>query len=73
MVTTTMPPGMPEHFKAACNDHPGLCGAFLVWLAKERRGWLSGRYVSANWDAEELERRRKEIVGKDMLKMRMVV
>lgn len=31
------------------NDDIGLCGGFLTWLTKERRDWLSGRYMSVNW------------------------
>lgn len=73
MVITTPPPGMPESVLQFCQDEPGLCGAFCIWLIKEKREWLSGRYVSANWDIEELERRRTEIVTRDMLKFRMVV
>jgi len=54
-------------------DDVGLCGAFLVWLTKEKREWLSGRYVSANWDVEEREGMKEQIVKGDKLKMRMVV
>jgi hypothetical protein len=45
----------------------------VVWLTKEHRTWLNGRYVSANWDASELEERREEVVSMDKLKMRMVL
>lgn len=55
------------------NDDVGLCGGFLTWLTKEKRQWLSGRYVSVNWDVEELEKRKNEIVGKDLLVMRMTM
>ena len=33
------------------------------------RGFLSGRFVSANWDVEDLVRRREEIVKRDLLKV----
>ncbi|ORY06381.1 hypothetical protein BCR34DRAFT_34565 [Clohesyomyces aquaticus] len=55
------------------SDDPGLAGAFCVWLVKEKREWLSGRYVACNWDVEELEGKRKEIVERDLLKFRMQV
>lgn len=51
----------------------GLYEAFCVWLTKEKREWLSGRYVSANWDINELEKMQKEILDGDKLKFRMVV
>lgn len=75
-VVATMPPpiGMeaPEA-RAMATDDVALCGAFLVWLVKERRGWLNGRYLSANWDVDELEGKKDAIVSEDKLKMRMVV
>lgn len=54
-------------------DTPELAGDFVVWLTKERREWLSGRYVSCCWDVRELEARKQEIVDGDKLKVRMVV
>lgn len=44
-----------------------------VWLSKEKRAWLSGRYISCNWDVEELEGMKQRIVEKDLLKFRMAV
>ncbi|KAF2650407.1 NAD(P)-binding protein [Lophiostoma macrostomum CBS 122681] len=73
MVLTTPPPGLPQSYLETLRDSPGLCGAFLVWLVKERRDWLSGRYLAANWDVEELEALKKEIVRGDKLKFRMVI
>lgn len=74
-IVATMPPpiGMAPEARAWAVDDVGLCGAFLLWLVKERREWLSGRYVSANWDVEELEGKKDVIVSGDQLKMRMVV
>jgi NAD(P)-dependent dehydrogenase (short-subunit alcohol dehydrogenase family) len=54
-------------------DDPRLCGGWLTWLTKEKREWLSGRYLSINWDVEELEMKKEEIVRDDKLKFRMVV
>lgn len=68
-----LPIGMPEGGRSLAIDSPGLCGAFLVWLVRERRDWLSGRYLSANWDVEELEGKREAIVKSDQLKRRMVL
>jgi len=44
-----------------------------VWLAKEPRPCLNGRYVASNWDVDELEGKKDEIVAGDKLKFRMVV
>lgn len=54
-------------------DDEGLAGAFCVWLSSKKRAWLSGRFVSCNWDVEELEEMKDEIVQRDLLKYRMVV
>jgi NAD(P)-dependent dehydrogenase (short-subunit alcohol dehydrogenase family) len=60
-------------WKEVLSDDPGLAGAFCVWLSREKREWLSGRFVSCNWDVEELEARKEDIVKGDLLKFRMVV
>ncbi|KAK4495142.1 hypothetical protein PRZ48_013469 [Zasmidium cellare] len=54
-------------------DDPALCGGFLTWLTKEKRPWLSGRYISSNWDVEELHAKKGQIVEKDLLTFRMQV
>lgn len=72
-VYSTPPPGAPAWLLDHSKDDVGLCGAFLVWLLKEDREWLSGRYMHANWDVSELEAKREEIVSGDKLKFRMVI
>ncbi|KAH7063849.1 putative oxidoreductase ucpA [Paraphoma chrysanthemicola] len=54
-------------------DGPDLSGGFVVWLSAADRSWLNGRYVSATWDVDALEKKRSEIVEGDQLKMKMVV
>lgn len=58
---------------ASGKDSPELCAGMAVWLSKEPRPWLNGRYVAANWDTDELEKKKDEIVEGDKLKFRMVV
>tara|TARA_R110002003_G_scaffold1035_10_gene22127 strand:- start:7480 stop:7692 length:213 start_codon:yes stop_codon:yes gene_type:complete len=55
------------------NDTPDLCGGFVVWLTAKPRTWLAGRYVSATWDVDTLEKMKDEIVKGDKLVVRMVV
>jgi NAD(P)-dependent dehydrogenase (short-subunit alcohol dehydrogenase family) len=64
-----MPVGMHE---LILKDTPELAADTLVNLTAKRREWLAGRYVSVQWDMEELYRREEEIVKGDKLKMRMV-
>lgn len=54
-------------------DTPELAAGFIVWLTKGQRTWLSGRYLSATWDVDELESMKDDIVQNDKLKNRMVV
>ena len=62
-----------EAWKDILADDEGLAGAFCVWLSGERRDWLSGRFVSCNWDVGELAGMRERIVEGDLLKYRMAV
>ncbi|KXS97346.1 hypothetical protein AC578_10747 [Pseudocercospora eumusae] len=65
----------PDVFRPYLKDSPELCGAMCVWLTKngQEKSWLSGRLISANYDADELEARKDEIVAKDALKMRLTL
>ena len=54
-------------------DDISLCGAACVFVSNTRPQFLSGRYVAAAWDFEELEARKHEIETEDKLKFRMVV
>lgn len=58
----------PDSFRPYLTDDVGLCGAFCVWLTKEKRSWLNGRMVSATWDADELLHKREDIESRDLLK-----
>ena len=70
-VKTDVALNMPVYMHSVLNDTPELCADTLVYLAKERREWLAGRYISVEWDMAELERRKEEIVQKDLLKFRL--
>ncbi|KAF2680182.1 NAD(P)-binding protein [Lentithecium fluviatile CBS 122367] len=58
----------PDSFRKYLTDDVGLCGAFLIWLCRERRTWLNGRLLSANWDIDELMERRESVKAGDLLK-----
>ena len=66
---------MPDTLKPIFVDTPELCGDTLVFLAKGRYQWLSGRYINVTWDMPELvsAAKQKQIVDGDMLKVRLVV
>lgn len=61
----------PPHILDMLKDSVDLCGAFCTWLTKDDKSWLSGRLLCANWDVEELQARKEEIVEKDLLKLKL--
>jgi NAD(P)-dependent dehydrogenase (short-subunit alcohol dehydrogenase family) len=72
-IPTELALNMPENMHANLNNTPELAGDTLGWLTKERREWLAGRYVSCNWDVEELESKKDTILKGELLKVRMAV
>lgn len=42
-------------------------------MTAEPRKWLGGRYASATWDIEALEKMKDEIVNGDKLRVKLVV
>lgn len=80
VVATALHPGIvdtdmtKDDFKRFADDTPELVGGIGVWLAGWEgpdRSFLSGRFVDANWDVEDLVARRDEILKKDLLKMNL--
>lgn len=61
---------LPEEMRHVLTDTPELTGDSLVWLSKEQRAWLNGRYVSCTWDMKELEGLRGEIEERELLIIR---
>jgi hypothetical protein len=56
-----------EFFHQFAKDTPRLAGSAVNWLASAQATFLSGRYVSANWDVEEMLMSKEEIVEKNLL------
>ncbi|KAL9084004.1 MAG: hypothetical protein Q9165_008280 [Trypethelium subeluteriae] len=54
-------------------DQPGLPGETIPWLTSKKRDWLAGRYINCQWDMEEFERRKQDVVDGDLLKVRLAV
>jgi NAD(P)-dependent dehydrogenase (short-subunit alcohol dehydrogenase family) len=72
-IKTELALNMPEALHSHLDDTPELPADTIVWLCRERRDWLSGRFINANWDMEELVEKKQEIVDRNLLKFRMVV
>ncbi|KAG0306749.1 hypothetical protein BGZ99_001674, partial [Dissophora globulifera] len=72
-VDTDMARILPTELHAYLVDTPELAADSVAWLTQHRHLWLSGRYVSVNWDLPELMAKKDEIVEGDKLKMRIVI
>lgn len=72
-VPTELALKMPESIHVALTDKPQLAADTITWLTQDRKEWLSGRYISVNWDMPELVSKKDEIVDDDKLKMRIVI
>ncbi|KAJ5376927.1 Glucose/ribitol dehydrogenase [Penicillium cosmopolitanum] len=70
-VKTDMAANFPEVLHFSLADELALPADTIIWLAKERRDWLNGRFVWSNWDLEEVEGKKDEIIEKDLFKFRM--
>lgn len=62
-------------YKLGLTDELELGGGLLVLLTKSSKDhlWLSGRFLFATWDADELLKMREAIVKSNMLKARTIV
>ncbi|KAL3468719.1 hypothetical protein BJX99DRAFT_269285 [Aspergillus californicus] len=65
MVATDMGASIPM-IAPFLYDTVELASGTAVWLCSADRKFLSGRYISVNWDVEELEARRDEIIEKNL-------
>jgi NAD(P)-dependent dehydrogenase (short-subunit alcohol dehydrogenase family) len=72
-VQTELALNMPPDMHDVLTDTPELAADTIVWLSRERRDWLSGRYATVNWDMEELDQKKEDILQRNLLKFRLVI
>lgn len=70
-VATELARNMPEDRHTYLTDSPELAAGFIVWLASGRADWATGRYLSVNWDVEELTSLKDKILQDDLLVNRL--
>ncbi|GAA6011620.1 hypothetical protein JCM10207_002681 [Rhodosporidiobolus poonsookiae] len=72
-VTKLTVDSIPTDYHGMLDDTPELPGGFAVWLAtQDKADFLRGRYISANWDVDEVLAKKNEIVEKNLLWTRVV-
>ena len=70
-VPTTLAKNMPEEIHAYLVDEPELAAGFIVWLCSGKADWATGRYLSSNWDVNELMQMKEQIIKDDLLVNRL--
>jgi NAD(P)-dependent dehydrogenase (short-subunit alcohol dehydrogenase family) len=70
-VPTELGLNMPQALHAYLIDEPELAAGFSVWLCSGKADWAKGRYLSANWDVDELTALQDVILRDDLLVNRM--
>ncbi|KAI9640760.1 hypothetical protein NHQ30_011069 [Ciborinia camelliae] len=71
-VFTTMPgiamtEMVSDAFKPYALDHVELTGMLALYLTQERADYLKGGMVGVNWDVEEMEEYKEEIINQKVL------
>jgi NAD(P)-dependent dehydrogenase (short-subunit alcohol dehydrogenase family) len=70
-VPTTLARKMPEDMHQYLVDEPELAAGFIVWLCSGKADWATGRYLSCNWDVNELLQMKDRILKDDLLVNRL--
>lgn len=66
-----MADGLPDYLQFVWIDKANLPADTVVWLCSQRKEWLNALFVIVNWNMEELEKKKGEIVEKDLFKYRI--
>jgi short-subunit dehydrogenase len=72
-VKTELAMNMPLERQVVLTDTLELAANTLVWLARERRDWLAGRFASVSWDIEELEQKKQDVLQRNLFKFRVLI
>jgi NAD(P)-dependent dehydrogenase (short-subunit alcohol dehydrogenase family) len=70
-VPTSLARNMPEEMHQYLVDKPELAAGFIVWLCSGKADWARGRYLSSNWDVNELLKMKDRIIEEDLLVNRL--
>ncbi|KIW03143.1 uncharacterized protein PV09_05785 [Verruconis gallopava] len=70
-VDTDLARNLDESMHASLTETPELPSDTIVWLTKERREWIGGRFVQTQWDMAEFEARKEEVIEKDLLTVKV--
>lgn len=63
------PNGPPKELEFIFTETPRLAADTILYLIKDKKDWLNGRYINCTWDMPELEAQKDAIVREDKLKV----
>ncbi|KAJ3934158.1 MAG: hypothetical protein NXY57DRAFT_890707, partial [Lentinula lateritia] len=69
-IATDIVSHLPGGLVGVLVDTLELSAHSIVFYSKERRDWLDARYISAQWDVDELKSTRDEVIASDKSKVR---
>ncbi|KAK4942964.1 hypothetical protein LTR10_017348 [Elasticomyces elasticus] len=72
IVNTDMVTATENHFAKYARDHADLTGLLALYLASPRADFLKGGLTSINWDVEEMEAHKEEIVEQKLLQIKWI-
>jgi NAD(P)-dependent dehydrogenase (short-subunit alcohol dehydrogenase family) len=70
-VMTEMGARLPIEKQTMLTDTIELPSHTVVWLTSQRRDFIRGRYLSSQWDMQQLESHAQEIMDQDLLKVKL--
>jgi NAD(P)-dependent dehydrogenase (short-subunit alcohol dehydrogenase family) len=70
-VPTALGKNMPDAMHAYLVDSPDLAAGFIVWLCSGKADWAKGRFLSSNWDVDEVNQLKERIHECDLLVNRL--
>jgi NAD(P)-dependent dehydrogenase (short-subunit alcohol dehydrogenase family) len=70
-VLTSLAKNMPTAIHSHLVDPPDLAAAFIVWACSGKADWAKGRFLSSNWDVDELTQIKENVLQNDLLVNRL--
>jgi NAD(P)-dependent dehydrogenase (short-subunit alcohol dehydrogenase family) len=70
-VLTSLAKNMPTAIHSHLVDPPDLAAAFIVWTCSGKADWARGRFLSSNWDVDELNQIKENVLQNDLLVNRL--
>ena len=73
-MNTLLANSLPDYLIPTLIDSPELAAGFVLWMTTQstESDFLRGRYISCNWDVDQLLAKKEEIIKKNLLWTRVI-